>query len=132
MSIIQVVLGTQIRSKLEALALEFPIMSDVQWLAKVGMINHIHMLLGIFVMVFALNVSIKILKEAKNISKLSKNSSIAMSVLVIVQVVLGLSFVLLGIPELARVFHLWVASLFIGSLLVVYVECKNGRIIENE
>lgn len=124
LSLIQVLLGTQMRQALELLAERFPLLSDTAWLAKVGMVNHLHMTLGLIIVIGTWHVGRRILKETTNLTPAIKQTVLSMQVAISVQIVIGFVFMLVGMPELARVFHLWVASIFIGLLLIVYTASR--------
>ena len=124
LSLIQVLLGSQMRQALEFLAERFPLLSDTEWLAKVGMVNHLHMTLGLFLVIATWHVGRRILKETTNLSPAIKQTVLSMQIAISVQIVIGFVFMLVGMPELARVFHLWVASIFVGLLLIVYTASR--------
>jgi cytochrome c oxidase assembly protein subunit 15 len=119
-AIIQVLLGTQIRSALEVISNRLPLASAAELLNEVGAINHLHMLLGFILAVFTWVVGYRIIKQGKHLSMLFRQSAAAAVVLVSAQIIIGLGFFVLGIPAVAQVFHLWVASLLIGALLVLF------------
>ena len=124
---LQVVLGTQMRSKLEKLAEQFPLMSDIEWLSGVGGLNHVHMTLGIVLLLISIIAGRRIINGTKELPTLARSATLMMLVLISLQVVLGFVFMLVGIPELARVFHLWVASLYLGSVFVIYSSARRAR-----
>lgn len=119
-SIIQVALGTQIRSALEVIAAQMPLLDDVARLSEVGAINHIHMTIGIIIAALTWIVSLNILRKGKGIARLGRHAAVWMLIVVSLQIIIGLGFVLFGMPEVIQIFHLWLASLFIGALLINY------------
>jgi cytochrome c oxidase assembly protein subunit 15 len=120
LSIIQVALGTQIRSKIEMIAAQMPMLDDVARLSKVGAINHIHMTIGIIIAVLTWIVGLNILRKGEGVARLGRHTAVWMIIVVSLQIVIGLGFVLFGMPEVIQIFHLWLASLFIGALLINY------------
>ena len=122
--IVQIVLGTQIRAALETLAKEYPDLTALEWLSKVGVINHLHMTLGIFLAAFTIFVTLKILKHKEQVTSLVQAAAGVMALMVMVQVFLGLSFMVFATQPVTQVFHLWVASLFIGTVLLIYISTK--------
>jgi heme A synthase len=47
-------------------------------------------------------------------------STAALVILAFIQIFTGVAFMVWGTPPIVEVFHLWIASLMIGILLVVY------------
>jgi len=125
-AIVQILLGTQVRSKIEILQKIFPLTPDHSILATVGMEGYVHMGLGLLVIGFALHIVRMVLLHSDKVSFLAKQSIYAILILMIAQLVLGFVLIVVGMPELMRVFHLWVAALFIGTLLLLYTEVKRN------
>ncbi|MDF1544287.1 MAG: COX15/CtaA family protein [bacterium] len=124
---IQVVLGTQMRSKLEILAQQFPLKTDLEWLDQLGAFSHSHMGLGLIMLLLTILAGRRILVGTKSLPALARNATIAMLVLISIQILLGFVFMLIGMPELARVFHLWIASMFFGATLIIYNSARRAR-----
>jgi len=123
-AIIQILLGTQVRSAVEILSKQFPLTPDSDIIGMVGGEGHVHLVLGILIIGFAIHLARIILKESDNITSLARQSVYAITILMIAQLVLGFVLYVIGMPALIQVFHLWVASLFIGMLLILYFEVK--------
>lgn len=121
---IQILFGTQIRSAIELIQKEYPNMNSGEWLNQVGLLNHIHMFIGIALLVFTWYVFAKIKPFKDKISTLVNQSVLFMAMVVTVQLILGLVFVLFDLRPLTQVFHLWLASIYIGVVLLVYVSLK--------
>ncbi len=127
-TLLQILLGTHIRSKLEMLSREFPLLTDLKWLGRVGMVNHIHMLIGVSLGVFTLYF----VNELKHIGATKipgvKYGIWGLQLFILVQIFIGFTFTLFALPELGRVFHMFFASLFFGALVLTYSSLKsNGR-----
>jgi cytochrome c oxidase assembly protein subunit 15 len=118
-ALVQVVLGTQMRSALEVLTRQFPLMSTLERLLKLGRLNDIHIGLGVALAAVTWIVGIRLIRETKHLSPLVKQATVAAIVLVTAQIALGVGFWVFGVPPVMQVFHLWVASLYIGCLLVL-------------
>ena len=123
-AIVQVVLGTQVRSAVETAQKSHPLSSDSTILGMIGVVSYGHIILGILVIGFAFHIARILLKRSDEISPLMKQSVYGMIFLMIAQLILGFLLIVVGMPELTRVFHLWVASLFVGLLLALYTEVK--------
>ncbi len=126
LSIVQVILGTQVRQAYEVVVHQFPMLHPTQWVGKVGGLNHVHMTIGIVVAVYAWYVGQAILKGSKGITPLLRQSIIGIMVAVGIQIILGLTFIFVGLSPLTQVFHLWVASIIIGLSLVIFTASKRA------
>jgi heme a synthase len=120
LTFMQIIIGTEIRSLLEYIPARFPLLPETAWLGKVGMISYIHVALGIAIAIGAGQTAAKIFKESKTASSLVRQGTAAMLILAFLQVIIGAVLVIVGLPEVLRIFHLWVASLLIGMLLLLY------------
>ncbi len=118
--IVQILLGTQIRSALEVIRIEFPLLSGAEWVSKVGLINHLHMTLGVLLVAFSWYVASMLLKYKEQIPAVMRQSVVALVLIATAQLFLGLSFILVDVTPLLQLFHLLMASLFIGLALLVY------------
>jgi cytochrome c oxidase assembly protein subunit 15 len=120
LAFLQTLMGTQIRSGMENLAISSPLLTDSQRLSMVGLINHIHLVLGF--MVAALTWIFMFLTRRKDtaIPSLLKNSAGLASLVVFVQISIGMGFVFFGLPPVLQVFHLWTASILIGILFLIF------------
>jgi len=49
-------------------------------------------------------------------------------ILITLQVIIGINLHVLGLPPILQVFHLWIASLFIGVLLILYTDLKYEQV----
>ena len=127
LTLVQVGLGTQIRSVLETLADRWPLLADTERLARVGWLNHSHLTLGILIAVVTVFLGWRVLTRTVALSTLAQQVMIAMMVLVGVQIMIGGGFLFAGIPAMVQVFHLWVATLFIGCLLLFFGSTGRAR-----
>lgn len=125
---IQILLGTQVRMSIEKLMESFPDLSSGVWLLEVGMLNHLHMLLGVFVVAFAWMVGFTILRFKEQLPLFMRQSSLVMMLIATGQLLLGMTFIVFDLRPLFQVFHLWLASLFIGLAMLLYLTCKQNEI----
>lgn len=126
-AVIQVVLGTQIRSALEILREKFPLLTASEWLDLTGVVQNIHWVLGVAMFFISWHIGIKILKFSERLPLLVKQSAVGIMALVILQLVIGLVVVTAGLPALAQLFHLWVASLYLGLIVLLSIALKRGE-----
>ena len=120
----QIVLGTQVRTGVEASAAAYPLWSDLQWLGQVGMPYDLHMVLGTLLALCTWFVGILLLKMSDNVSTLVKRTIWGLNILVAVQLMLGFLLLAQGLIPGLQVFHLWSAGLFIGLTLIFYFGVK--------
>lgn len=122
--LIQVMLGTQIRQSLEVLAVQYPNLTSVEWLTKVGAINHLHMTVGIFLAAFTIYVTLRIWKYKEYITSLVRIASGLMVLMVMLQVFIGISFMVFATQPVTQLLHLWTASLFVGTVFFVFISVR--------
>ena len=115
----QIFLGTQIRAALESMALLFPLLSDTERLSNVGLINHVHLALGLTIAAITFVFSLRIRKVRDSIPPLVNYGSVLAAMLVLVQVALGSVFIIFGLIPQVQLFHLSIASLFLGVLFMI-------------
>lgn len=126
-SIVQIILGTRMREGLEVVSQQFPLLSSAQWVTKIGAVSHIHMTLGLVVAVITWWFGRRVIKHTARSDRLVRQTTLAAMVLAGAQIVSGLAFMFIGIPPLVQIFHLWMASLFIGALLILFAAARGDR-----
>ena len=129
-SIMQILLGTGIRSTVEKIWEKFPLLNAGDLLSRVGPVSYIHTFLGIFLAIGMIILGHKILK-INRLSTVSTQSVWLLNTLIAIQIIIGVNLHLLELPPILQVFHLWIASLFIGVLLILYTDLKYEQ-VENE
>ncbi|PKK83129.1 MAG: hypothetical protein CVT49_09985 [candidate division Zixibacteria bacterium HGW-Zixibacteria-1] len=125
--IIQVIMGTQVRSAIEINARQFPELPASAWLDKVGIISHVHTILGTIVTFLAFFAVFRLLAGGSRPSTLVKQSSFGIIILVCLQLLLGITLYIGAIPPVMQVLHLWTASLIIGLCLILYTAMKKKQ-----
>ncbi len=128
-SIAQVVLGTQVRGAIEMAVREYPLLFGTELLEQVGAIETIHMSTGILVVLAVLVLAWFILTRARNLDIFVKQSTWGLIAVGVLQFLIGHFLILIGLPELVQLLHLWLASLLVGLLLMLLVSVRNGGII---
>ncbi|MCH8286159.1 COX15/CtaA family protein [candidate division KSB1 bacterium] len=126
-AVMQVVLGTQIRSALEILREQFPLLTASEWLDLTGVVQNIHWVLGVAMFFISWHIGIKVLKFSERLPLLVKQSAVGIMALVVIQLVIGIVVVTAGLPALAQLFHLWVASLYLGLIVLLSIALKRGE-----
>ncbi len=127
--IFQILLGTEIRSQVEIIWEKFPLLSSSEVLTKVGMVAIIHTFLGVLLAGGSVLISLRLIK-INSLSILSKQGLGLMNILVFTQIAIGLTLHLMGITPLFQVFHLWLASILIGIILIFYTVLSYKEVIK--
>jgi cytochrome c oxidase assembly protein subunit 15 len=130
LTMVQVVMGTEIRSLLEIVPKRFPLLPSSEWLGKTGAIVYIHTILGISIAIGAWQTASKIFRESKAPSSLVRTGAWGLMILAFLQVLAGAVLTIVGLPEVMRIFHLWIAALLIGIMLVLYSALRQYRRIQ--
>lgn len=125
-TIVQVLLGTQVRGGIGHAIREYPLLFGSELLAKIGPIDEIHMALGIMLAIGIIVFSSGILKIEKS-SSIVRTVTLAMIVISIGQIIFGHVLIFMNLNELVQLLHLWLSSLLIGTLLVLFVSLRQGR-----
>lgn len=121
LSLVQILVGTQIRGQFEWLREELPLISASQMLTEVATLNFIHITLGIGVTFMVAYVFFKMKRDGFLENDLAVKSFDILKIILVLQIVSGVLMYSLNIPALLQVFHVWLASLFIGLLVIVFI-----------
>ncbi|MDZ4723792.1 MAG: COX15/CtaA family protein [candidate division Zixibacteria bacterium] len=119
-AIAQIVLGTQVRAEVEIAAAEFPLLSSLAWLSKVGATYGLHLVTGIILIVGTIAVSFGLLFQGEKQSTPLGIAAFSLSGIAFLQMFLGLGLITFGLSPITQLFHLWLASLLIGLILVAF------------
>ena len=130
-TILQVLLGTQVRGAIEHAIREYPLLFGAELLDKVGNITRIHMSTGIIFIIALVAVSWFILLKSRDISNLVRQTTWGLLIVSVAQLIVGHFLIFIGLPEIVQLLHLWLSSLMIGALLVLYVSTRKGGRLDN-
>jgi cytochrome c oxidase assembly protein subunit 15 len=117
LAIIQITLGTQVRSQVEFILREYPLLLGFQLVGQIGIINYIHSILGLIFMAASVLVAIMLLRIPE-----FRLYGVFVVLLPLIQILIGSGMEIFGIPAILQVFHLWFASLIIGALLIIFTQ----------
>lgn len=120
----QIVIGANVRAGIEALAATNPLASDHELLALTGGIKYAHVFLGVIVAALTLAVGIQIYRATPQPEVIVRMSVWWLILLVAAQMSVGTGLIAVALPPLLQLFHVWIASLFVGTLLVLYTATK--------
>ena len=123
-TVIQIVIGANVRADIEALIVTSPLATDHELMALVGGIKYVHVFLGVVVAAMAFTIGIMVYRTTPRPDPIVKLGVWTMILFVAVQMSLGTGLIAVALPPLLQLFHVWVASLFIGVLLVLYTATK--------
>ena len=127
-SVIQILSGTRVRAGLEIETALEPLAGSSVLLDRVGVVEDLHWLLGVIVLVGTWQIGGQILKKSIRPSPVMRQAAWAMMLLVLLQIFVGFGMVLGGIPDLLQLYHLWIASLYLGAVSVVmFALLRNNR-----
>jgi heme a synthase len=118
--LLQIILGTQVRSGFEIIARQFPLLAKSGLVSQAGAVSYMHAFLGLLVGVLTFYAGSIILSRSKHASGLVREGVWVMMFLVLAQIVVGLALFMAGLPSLMQLFHLWIASLYVGTVFVLY------------
>jgi cytochrome c oxidase assembly protein subunit 15 len=124
-TIIQVVLGTRLRAAIENLLAQFPLLLENQLLPLLGGTNYFHSFVGVLLAGITLLITMKIFAMDALDNMTVRFIGTLGLLLILLQIVIGSGMEIFGVLQIFQVFHLWIASLFVGILLMLYVELKN-------
>ena len=121
-AIVQIILGTQVRTQIENMLEKFPLLMGEELLLRIESIDIFHEIFGIVLVFLIVFIALKLFKMESDFIRIN---SWILVILMIVQILFGTLLVLKGLPQLLQVFHLWIASLIIGMVLILYTELSN-------
>lgn len=124
---VQVALGIQLRESLEVIAAGFSSLTEQEWLARVGLPNHIHMFTGMLLALSTWYVMLRILRSPDTRATIVTKSAQALLVMATLQILAGLSFIPLGRVPILQLLHMWLPTLYIGTLLLLWLTGRSAR-----
>ena len=126
LTVLQIILGANVRGTVESLVATNPLANDHELLALVGGIKYIHVLLGVALAAMTIGIGIMVYRITPQPEPIVKFSVWWLILLVGAQMSLGTGLIAIALPPLLQLFHVWVASLFVGTLLVLYTAVKRA------
>ncbi|MEK7774710.1 MAG: COX15/CtaA family protein [Candidatus Zixiibacteriota bacterium] len=119
-AIFQLSLGAAVRGALEELVVTHPLATGREALALVGTIKHLHLLCGMLMAAvtgYIWNRALSIDTGKSSPIRIAASSSLHT---VGLQILLGFVLMLVGTAAVAQLFHLMLASAFIGAVVFLY------------
>jgi len=126
--LVEVILGTEIRGGLEMVRKENPIVDSVFLLKMLGPFKYIHTILGFALTGIAGFLWFQLVKKSTNPSPTMVQSSLAILLLILAQIIMGEILVFFDVVPLIQLFHMWVASWILGLVMIQYTAWKQSSI----
>jgi cytochrome c oxidase assembly protein subunit 15 len=124
-ALVQIIIGTQLRERVETIFAEFPLISSTKVIFETGWLVHFHAFLGLIVVVFAIITAHRLISRSP--SSLIWQSGWTMVGLAILQLIFGAILFLAGIPSIARLLHMWTSTMLFGAVLIAYIALGRER-----
>ena len=116
----QIGLGAWLRGNIEHQIEDHPLRTGAELIDGAGNAAHVHLVLGLILGAVATWLCLKLIRGSEKPAWLVSFGAWSTLFLIGLQVLIGLGFVILrGVPANAQLFHAWVASLLVGSLLIL-------------
>lgn len=131
LSVIQILLGTQVREVMDDVIARLGYSERVRWIDDLGMIFYVHRSFSIAVLAINVLWIIRVRKSAGAGSAQGKIASACMFIL-IVELLSGLAMAYYGVPPFAQPLHLVLAILMIGLQFVIWLLINGERFLRTE
>lgn len=128
LALLQILLGTLVRGRIESLVQQYPLLSDAEIIIRVGTPVYIHVLSGLTVFFATAAMSYLVLGKSRNPTAPVRYIGIIIVILVMLQIPLGIGLAGVGIYPILQVFHMWMAAVYLGLVLLLYGEVRHGEV----
>ncbi len=123
-TLIQVLLGTQIRSELEGMQENMPLLTVMEWIGRLGPVHNVHIILGLVTLIGTVLLTLRFYSRGFMNNRLFAGSVWALNGLNVLQIGVGFILLALGLPPLMQAIHLWLASFIVGVLMMIYTSAR--------
>jgi len=86
-----------------------------------------HTILGIVILALSIFLWYKLAKKSHNSSELVSQSSLAILVLLVFQIISGEVLVFIKVKPIVQLFHLWFASIIMGLVSIQYCAWRKSQ-----
>jgi len=124
----EIILGTEIRGGLEMIRKDNPMVESQFLIDMLGPFKYAHTILGILITVLTMISWYFLVKKSINPSSLMVQTSSAIVLLILVQIILGEMLVFLEFIPIIQLFHLWIASWILGLVSIQYVAWQRSTL----
>tara|TARA_A100001011_G_scaffold47918_1_gene45377 strand:- start:346 stop:1272 length:927 start_codon:yes stop_codon:yes gene_type:complete len=115
--VIEILLGTGIRTNIELIAIDNPLLSKGELLESLNSYKYFHSILG-FSLLFLSFYLCYLFKD--DFLGLSKQLVLFIFIMIILQIFLGELMIFFEMPQLTRLFHTWGSSWLVGIIIILY------------
>ena len=115
--VIEILLGTGIRTNIELIAIDNPLLSKGELLESLNSYKYFHSILG-FSLLFLSFYLCYLFKD--DFLGLSKQLVLFIFGMIIFQICLGELMIFFELPQLTRLFHTWGSSWLVGIIIILY------------
>ena len=115
--VIEILLGTGIRTNIELIAIDNPLLSKGELLESLNSYKYLHSILG-FSLLFLSFYLCYLFKD--DFLGLSKQLVLFIFGMIIFQICLGELMIFFELPQLTRLFHTWGSSWLVGIIIILY------------
>jgi len=115
--VIEILLGTGIRTNLEFISIENPLLSKGELLNALDSYKYLHSILGFSLLFLSIYIYLKLRNYKLYIVRFLGTFTLAM---IIVQIFLGEMMIFFELPQLTRLFHTWGSSWLVGIIIILY------------
>ena len=127
LTIFQIALGTGVREEIDAIAESMNYLERAEWLQKVGFQFNLHRDLAIVVVLFNLVLLILIRRKYLG-STFHFRYMTYIALLIVAQIVIGITLSRLALPPVAQTVHLFLASLIFGAQYYLLLLLKQNKL----
>ena len=120
--VVEILLGTGIRTNLELVSIENPLLSKGEQLNVLSSYKYLHSLLGFGLLFFSIYINYYL---RDNSLLLAKQLGYFILAMVALQIFLGELMIFFDLPQLTRLFHTWGSSWLVGVIIILYNCMKN-------
>ena len=115
--VIEILLGTGIRTNLELVSIENPLLSKGELLNTLDSYKYLHSVLGFSLLFLSIYIYLKLRYNKLYIAQFLGAFTLGM---IIVQIFLGEMMIFFELPQLTRLFHTWGSSWLVGVIIILY------------
>ncbi|MCP4632326.1 MAG: hypothetical protein GY855_05325 [candidate division Zixibacteria bacterium] len=119
-ALFQIIKGTNLRESLEIIAINNPLLQEIDVINLVNISKYLHLGYGIIVFLLTLFAFLKLMAKTQKPSPIMWQCAWTTVGLIIIQISLGIIMMSIGAKPVLQVLHLWVASLIWGVLLISF------------
>ena len=114
---IEILLGAGIRTNLELVSIENPLLSKGELLNALDSYKYLHSILGFSLLFLSIYIHLKLRAYKLYIIRFLGVFTLGM---IIVQIFLGEMMIFFELPQLTRLFHTWGSSWLVGVIIILY------------